>query len=235
METPPLLTSPVSVLLSNSVGFSAHVTVVQNTTTQANAPALSGELVARQGRLFWTPATPKSRSTDGMHQSFSFIWNVSQSSGYVLSEALQGYAPLTASLRYTNAIIAPDPENSVLGKLEGHRCASKQITALSNDGTTHRFKAWCAADLNGLPLKILLAGDDPASTVLLSQVRLEEPLPDMFEPPNGFTRYENTGAMAKELMLRQQSLHRRPESENPEHGADNQHRPGQGPPAQRNY
>jgi hypothetical protein len=207
-ETPSILTGPVSVLLTNTEGFSAHVTVMQNPTTRTNVPALSGILVAQQGHLFWMPTMPGSHSGKATEHNFSFIWDVNQNSGYVLSEALQGYALISSSQRYTNLLITPDPESSPAEKLEGHRCAPVQVTVQSSDGAAHRFKAWRAADLNDLPLKIVLADGETGSAVLLSQVRPERPPADAFEPPNGFTRYESADAMANEIMLRQRDMRR---------------------------
>ncbi|MEO8429194.1 MAG: hypothetical protein ABI651_19055 [Verrucomicrobiota bacterium] len=201
-EVPSILTGPVSVLLTNAAGFSAHVTVMQNPATRTNVPARSGNLVAQQGHLFWAPNDLNSRSSKGADLNLSYIWNVSDNSGYVISDALQGYAPVNFSLRYTNLLVTPSPENSPAEKLEGHRCALEQITVFSSDGTAHRFKTWRAADLNGLPLKIVSADDDNGTTVLLSQVRPERPPADAFEAPNGFTRYESAEAMVNELMRR---------------------------------
>ena len=234
-ETHSLLTGPVGVLLGNSEGYRAHVTVIQNTMALRKPSSLSGELVAQHDRLLWTPTPSKTQFQDGADMGFSFIWHLSQNRGYVLSDALQGCAPVTASLRFTNSIITPDPERSPPEKLEGHRCAPEQITAFSSDGSTHSFKAWCAAELKGLPLKIVAAGETPASTVLLSQVRLVKPPPDMFEPPSGFTRYENAEALANELLLRRQNLQRRSDSASPEHGAPDHPAPGQGHPAMKSY
>jgi hypothetical protein len=138
----------------------------------------------------------------------------------ILSEALQGYAPISSSLRYTNLLSTPDSENSA-ETLEGHRCAPVQVTVLSSDGAAHWFKTWGAADLNRFPLKIVTVGDDIGSTVLLSQVRPERSIGDAFEPPPGFTRYESGEAMVNELMLRQRELKRPTESGNLERGTDN--------------
>jgi hypothetical protein len=213
-EAPSILTGPISVLLTNAAGISAHVTLMQNLTTRTKVPALAGDLVAQQGHLFWTPAGPDSRSRKATDHNFSYIWDVNRNSGYVLSEALQGYAPMNSSLRYTNLLITPEPDGSPAEKLEGHRCAAEQVTVLSSDGAAHKFRAWRAADLNGFPLKIVPADGDTGSTVLLSQVRPERTPADAFEPPKGFTRYESADAMMNEIMLRQRDIRRPIESGN---------------------
>jgi hypothetical protein len=234
-EATSLITGPVSILLSNSVGFSTRVTAFQTSTASKKSPALTGGLVAQQGRFLWTPGTPKAHAKASADQGFSLIWDAGQGCGYVLSEVLQGYAPVTALQRFTNVIRAPDPESTPSEKLDGRRCRPERVTVLSNDGMSHRFQTWGAVDLNGLPLKMVAASDNPGATVLLSQVRIVKPPPAMFEPPSGFTRYDSAEAMANEILLRQQNLQRRPEGENPRHGTPDQPTPRPGHPAAGSY
>ncbi len=234
-ETLALLTGPVSLLASNAAGFNAHVTVISTAAAANTPPSLTGTLWAQPDWLLWTPAAAKGHSPSGGGQSFSFIWHVSQSSGYALSEALQAYAPITTSWRYTNFTVAPDPENAPSENLDGHLCHPEQITAGSSDGTTHRFRVWRAEDLKEIPLKVVAIGDYPTTTVLLSQVRVLKSAPDRFEPPNDFTRYENAEAMANELLLRQQNLQQRPDGGNAAPGMRTPPAASQGHPASRTY
>ena len=234
VETLALLTGPVSLLASNAAGFNAHVMVIPNAAANT-PPSLTGTLWAQPDWLLWTPAAAKGHSPSGTGRSFSFIWHVSQSSGYVLSEALQAYAPITTSWRYTNFTVAPDPENAPSENLDGHLCHPEQITAGSSDGTTHRFRVWRAADLKEIPLKLVAIGDYPITTVLLSQVRVLKSAPDKFEPPNDFTRYENAEAMANELLLRQQNLQPRPDGGNAAPGMRTPPAATQSHPASRTY
>ena len=215
-QTPWILTGPACILLTNADSFVAHILVTENGATEGRPPALSGELYCRLTRLYLVPDAPHSRSRHGYPDALSFIWNVSQGSGFALSEPLQGYAPIGSPLRLTNVLIEADSRIPPPDKIEGHRCAREIITVVSGEGYTNQFEAWRAPDLKNVRLKIISRVGDAPFKVTLSQVRLGSLPLAMFEPPPGFTPYASLMAMQNELAQRELNQRRRLESELPE-------------------
>jgi len=155
----------------------------------------------------------------------SFIWDISANSGYLLSDALQGYAPLEFSVRYTNVVIgrsAAAPQ-----RVEGHHCELAVASVSSSEGKTTEFQVWQAPDLKGLPVRISSRADKVTRVLELSKVHLGPPREDLFKPPDDFTRYASADVMMSELTLRQHNLKRRPTDEftAPETGAPGQQQP----------
>ena len=98
-EAPPdFLIGPASIALTNVDGFSAKV--ASTTSAGAEARAYSGEMIARQGRLIFQPVTTaKIKKGKIVRGGMIFIWDAASRRGYVLSEALQGYAPIAPPTR----------------------------------------------------------------------------------------------------------------------------------------
>jgi hypothetical protein len=203
---PPFLTGPAALLLTNVPGFSAAAEVQAESSMSAQR-TVSGQLLGRGSKLLFAPSTDE--LADAQHQpgGYSFIWDVAQSRGYVLSEALQGYAPVASALHVTNI-------ETVLGKaaaqrLAGHPCESATVTAQTAEGTAASFQVLRAMDLNGFPARIESAADARSMVLTFSKIRLEAPSADIFSPPEGFTKYPSPEAMADELAARQHNLRRR--------------------------
>ncbi len=219
-KPPAFLTGPVSVLLTNAGNFSAYVKV--EATTPANSP--EGQLLSRDGRLLFArtpgPDTKKADSGGG----FSFIWDVGANGGTLLSEALQGYAPIDGGNHFTGMMMKPDPAGAE--SVDGHPCQREQVSITTDGGTTTVYRVWRATDLKGLPIRIASMSAPADFTVSLSNVRFEVLPADLFVPPDGFSRYNNTEAMLNEITVRQHNIRRKeaPEPTEPE-------APGQGPAA----
>ena len=197
---PPFLTGPASFLFTNWPGFSAQV----DTQPQGGiASAASGQLLGRGTRLFYAPATDESdkrRSAGG----YSFIWYVTEKRGYVLSEALQGYAPVAADLQVTNVVF--EIGKAPAERLSGHPCESAEAVVQMADGTAAGLGVFRALDLKGFPLRVESATNTSVFILSVSKVRLEAPPAEVFAPPDGFTKYSSVEAMADELAARQNNL-----------------------------
>jgi hypothetical protein len=197
---PVFLTGPAVMLLTNAGGFTARVDM---SSVPAGQPRpLSGQLVARGSRFFFEPGL-KSRGPARAGQ-FSFIWDAASNKGYILSEALQGCAPIASAVWFTNLVVQDAP--TAAGKVAGYRVEQSTVVVAASDGKLSRFGVSRARDLGGLAVRINSIGDPAPFTVTLSQIRLELPPEMAFLPPDGFTRYESEEAMMNELVSRQQSL-----------------------------
>ncbi len=204
-QTPRFLTSPMAVLLTNSSGFSAHVTVDSRTVSSA-AGAVHGDLLGRGSQLLFQPASVASGKKAERASGSAFIWDVAQARGLLLNEALQGYAPIASASRPTNLLVRAASTNSNAEGIDGHPCIRQDIVVTSSDGTTNEFQVWRGTDLNGFPLRITATQE--GITLNLAAVRLEAPPANLFQPPDGFAKYDSPDAMSSELLARQADYRR---------------------------
>jgi hypothetical protein len=92
-----------------------------------------------------------------------------------------------------------------LGKetIAGHPCVQNRVLVTDAAGTTNEFTVWNATDLKKFPVKIFRAGPDADATMLFTDVSLTKPAANLFDPPAGFTRYDNVQTMMQaEIMKR---------------------------------
>ncbi len=190
-------------LLTNIDGFSAKL----DETVPGSTRHLSGELIGREGRLIFQPTRAK-RKKDKDATGLFFIWDSKRENGFVLSEELQGYAPVSSNLKVTNVSMTPAaPPTETIGE---HPCHHVEVALSLADGGTARFEEWLADDLKQFPVRIHAINSRVPATVSFSEVRLELAAPQLFNPPQGFTQYANAVALMNELMMRQSTLKQRP-------------------------
>jgi hypothetical protein len=193
------------VFFTNSGGFSAHVTLeTEDLVTRQNGG--SGQLYCLGSKLFFAPEPKGADGKPAREAGFGFIWDGATNSGYVLSDALQAYAPVTSALHATNVVV----QAKGLGDKSGSQGSEfSEITVQMSDGNNPKFQVWRAMGLKGLPLRITTVTNTIAFTLRLSNVRLGAPPADLFVPPNGFTKYSSPEAMVDELAARKLNLRRK--------------------------
>jgi hypothetical protein len=205
-QAPPFLNGPMAVLLTNAGGFSAHVSL-QNHYGTANAQeAFSGQLLGRGGQLLFLPVYPNKWERMLRVAGLSFLWDVADGRGYVLSEALQAYAPYSG-YRATNVLFTAG--NQAPEKIEGLRCVPKEATVVSSEGAVAVFEILQAPEAKELPLRIAAPAGSAPLVLSLSNLRLAAPAADIFQVPASFTRYESAEGMMSELAVRQANLKRK--------------------------
>src|SRR5208337_5004333 len=117
-QPPPFLNGPVAVLLTNAHGFSAHVAM--QTELGPSPEITSGQLLGRGDFLLFLPSYPEKWQKSLRAAGLSFLWNVGEGHGFVLSEALQAWAPMSSGYLATNVIVAAT--NPVPEKVDGRLC-----------------------------------------------------------------------------------------------------------------
>jgi hypothetical protein len=200
-EVPAFLTGPVGMVLTNSRGFACHV-ALETGVGSRTANGESGELQGFNGKLLYTPqfdAAGKRKSQNGI----GYLWDPGTETGYVLSEALQSYAPISSNLRFTNFVTRPVSVAFESKKIQGHQCRLEEWTAVDSPGSIIAVQVWRAEDLSAFPIEITAEGSGTNMTLRLSKVRFITPESSEFVPPDGFTRYDSAQAMRDELVLRQ--------------------------------
>lgn len=205
-EPPPFLTGPSAMLLTNWKSFSARVEV-QTETSLGTEKTSSGAILGNGIKLLYAPESDENIDTHRQSGGYSFIWDLTQSRGYVLSEALQAYAPVAADLHVTNLQSAAG--KAPAQRVSGHPCDSMSVTAQMTDGASAEFELLRALDLQQFPMRIQTQTKPIPFTLNFSKVRFEPLSPSVFAPPDGFTQYPNPQAMADELAARQHNLHRK--------------------------
>jgi hypothetical protein len=169
------VTGPAAGLLTNLNGFHGQFAISFGEPGDGQM-TVTGELHERDGKLCFEPVFKKAKRKDIDAGAFSLIWDVTGKGGYVLSEGLQGYAPVA--------------EASNGG--ESNRVAELRVER--------------ASDLNGLATRIESLGALRPFTLTLSGIKPGLPLPDLFVAPDGFTRYDSEGALLGELAARQRTV-----------------------------
>jgi hypothetical protein len=196
VEPPVFLTGAVASLLANNgSGFSARVLLEEPGETN-KAREVTGQLLGQDGTLIFARATGDK----------TFVWNPNLGSGFVLSEALQGYAPISSPVQTTNIAKVAEVAGPAGERVNGHPGHEIEFVATSNDGSSARFTMWSASDLSGFPVRIRMLTDPKQRILNLLDVRLEHLSPKLFVPPDGFTKFSTPQAMAGELISRRSKL-----------------------------
>jgi hypothetical protein len=195
VEPPTFLTGGMGVLLTNGSGYSAHA-IVQNESLGTPEGVNSGQIFCRGTKLLFAPGTTEPKKKQAKGGGFAFIWDVASSSGYVLSGALQAYAPISSSVHATNVV------------RQSQNAGPANTTVQMSDGTTQNFQ-YLPGDVPGVPGRISATGGAMPVVISLSNVRMEVPSEDVFIPPDDFSKYSNPEAMAEELAARQRNLRRK--------------------------
>jgi hypothetical protein len=203
--TPTFLSGAMAVLLTNVDGFRAHV-VLESAGSANQSEMIVGELMGRSGRLLFAPQPGAPQAKYSRVEDFSYIWDVGENRGFLLSGPLQAYAPISSNTQITNVVVSSGGNSPARDKVSGYTCQKSEVKVILSDGAETVFQVWRAMDLKGMPLRITgSAGGTPLS-VGFSKIRLETPPNDLFLPPSDFTKYASAEAMMHELVARQQNL-----------------------------
>jgi hypothetical protein len=197
----------VATLLTNSTGFDAVLTM-ETIAGPGPEPPASGHLLGINGKLLFAPAREEPPDKKARPGGFTFLWDVGANQGFLLSEALQGYAPLSSSVRVTNTLVRPSP--APVKKVDGYKCVPEDVTFQTSDGLNTFFQVMRGVDLKGFPVRISAMNNSAPLTVTLSKIRLHPPPADLFSPPNSFTKYSSPEAMVDELAIRDRNERRKP-------------------------
>ena len=225
-EVPPdFLTGPASTALAGFDGFSADVLVTSPSVP--DGPAAAGQLIERQGRLIFQPlSTARVKKGKIVRGGMFFIWDSAARHGFVVSEALQGFAPISAPSQVTN--VAPENKEPLSEQVNGHSCHRIETRVALSDGSTVKLTEWRADDLNRFPVRVRTESGGRQITVDFSGVRLDLPAPELFVPQEGFTRYDSASALISELIIRESTLRTGPTGETIQSKPANLREPGLG-------
>jgi hypothetical protein len=197
---PPFLSGPVAEVLTNFNGFSGHVSASFDSDGQPRNK--SGDLLGREGRLIFQPTLlikgKRARTEGGLY----FLADQNRHTGYILSEALQGYAPIQLSPGIALPDIESMPKDGPPEDVNGHPTHRRAMDVSLDAGQIGHLTLWQADDLRHFPVRIQWIAPSNSVTVNFSEVRVEYPQQELFRPPDGFTTYPTPVALMNELMTR---------------------------------
>ncbi len=192
-KPPAFLTGSATALLLYTNGFSAHLVVTESGT---NRPAGRNpdRLLGQGSKLLYAPGNGKE----------IFLWDVVQRRGYLVHEALQGYAPFSAPGLITNIVATEETSaGSAAAPVNGHPARPTEVTVLLNTGAADKYKVFCANDFGDFPVRIKARDTNAPYTLDLADLRLEQLSPHLFQPPEEFTKYSSVEALLSEIAARQ--------------------------------
>jgi hypothetical protein len=181
---PEYLTGPASALFTNSEGFSALVTE-DSLATVSGKKIPAGRLVGTGSMLLFAPAK----------SDYTYIWDVSQHSGYMLSGALQGYAPISSPAQVVSLTTTSEAAGPESDRVNGHPGHEAEVSVAMSDGSVTKFTSWRASDLGGLPVRLSALRPATPLSLQLTDAKLEKISADLFQPPDGFTRFSSVENM----------------------------------------
>jgi hypothetical protein len=164
----------------------------------------SGELLGRDGRLIFQPVLDLKGKRARTEGGLFFIWDTTKNSGYVLSEALQGFAPIKIDAPPAGQFAIA--REAIKEDINGHPCHQCKATAVLGNGLQEHLTLWQADDAKHFPVRIEADNGAERMTLNFSEIRLEYPPLGLFAPPQGFTAYANSVALMNELIIREASL-----------------------------
>jgi hypothetical protein len=198
----------MGLLLTNADGFRARA-VCESTAPSGATQRTAGELMVRGSKLLFAPEAIKVGKKQPHPEDSAFVWDVSENRGYVLSDPMQAFAPVSSTRQFTNVTVGTARNRTSPERFEGHQCQGLEVTVTASDAVATVLEVWRATDLKGIPLRIHCPSNGAPLILTLSKIRLEAVPNDLFLPPNGFTKYKSPEEMMTEMALRRVNLSRK--------------------------
>lgn len=205
MAIPPsFLTGPMALVLTNGNSFRAEI-AFETMTTWGSTQRMTGSFTGAGSKLAFLPELSKSVARNAQAKMI-FVWDTAQGSGYMLNDALQGYAPFSGTVRYTNLV--ESKQGSAREQIAGHECEKENAMVVGNDGSTNLLQVWRTMDLPGFAVRV--EGGTNATANRLTMTKIQFGLPAEFlMSSEGFTKYDSPDAMVTELVARQHNLRKK--------------------------
>lgn len=124
---------------------------------------------------------------------------------YAVYPGLNSYAEMP--LKDSTSAVSPDDykvETAELGKetIDGHNCVKNQVTVTDKDSNKTESTVWNAKDLKDFPIKVVTGEGSQTNTMLFKNISTTKPESSLFEPPTGYTKYDNVQAMMQAEMMK---------------------------------
>ena len=93
-------------------------------------------------------------------------------------------------------------DTTELGKetMDGHPCVKNKVTVTEANGKVTDSTVWKATDMKKFPVRIETADGKNKVTMKFKDVIFAKPASALFDPPAGYTRYDNVQTMQEQVM-----------------------------------
>ena len=187
---------------NNTFSADCDLTVTNADNTQAVAGtmkyAMAGDKVrtevdmAKMKNSQMPPDAIGSLEKMGMARAVS-ITRPDQKLVYLIYPDLKSYAKMPAppQIKPTNQtaqVVLTKLGEETIG---GHPCVKNNATVTGNDGQTHQATLWNATDLKNFPIQVQSSEQGMTVTMLFRNINLARPDATLFDPPAGFTAYDD--------------------------------------------
>jgi hypothetical protein len=121
---------------------------------------------------------------------------------YLVYPGLQSYAEIKADA--TNDASKTKLAKTEVGRetIDGHPCIKNKQSLTDANGKKTDALVWNATDLKEFPLRIETLGGADKSTLKFTNVKFEKPVATLFDPPAGFTKYDDAEVMVQEGVMK---------------------------------
>jgi hypothetical protein len=189
-EPPAFLMSPVSSVISSPDGMVADMAVEE--TSKYGTSKYEGKLIVKGSRFVL--------SLKGSDRTF--VWDSTAHKGFAVSEALQGYSPISSDVYATEVVTASETAANGAERVNGYLGHNAGLTVIASDGSKLPVTIWRTRDLNGFPSRITIPTAGGDRIINLTNLKISKVSDALFTPPEGFTTYASTTLMTSELMMR---------------------------------
>ncbi len=121
---------------------------------------------------------------------------------YVIYPGLNSYAEIKAETG--NEASKLKIESTELGKetIDGHPCVKNKVTVTDANGKATDSTVWNATDMKKFPVRIETADGKNKVSMAFKSVNFTKPAAALFEPPAGYTRYDDVQKMMQEQVMK---------------------------------
>lgn len=203
-------------LFSQNSNFTANVNMEMK--MQDSTMTMPGKLAFSGGKSRFEMDTTKMKGANippgaaeqmkqmGMAEMVS-ITRPDKKESYIIYPGLKAYAVMPTNegeSKDSPAADKSDIKKTELGKetVDGHPATKSKVLVKDADGKETEFTVWNASDLKDFPIKMETVNEGVPSTISYTEVKLEKPDDALFEPPADFQRFNDVGAMVREMMMK---------------------------------
>lgn len=86
--------------------------------------------------------------------------------------------------------------------VDGHPCIKNKVVVTDKDGKKLEATVWNATKLKKFPVKIETVESGNNVVMLYKEIKLAKPAANQFDPPSGFTKYENMQTMMQQIIMK---------------------------------
>ncbi len=212
----PGLTGSTAKLFGDNSAFSATLEMQTKGGSGEESMTMPGKLAFDQGKSRFEmdlaqtkggrmpPEAAQQMKAMGMDKTL-MISRPDKKVSYMIYPGLQAYVENPLADKEA-AMPAEDfkVETTELGKetVEGHPCIKSKAVVTDKEGAKHESLVWNATDLKKFPIKIEQTNEGTTVTMLFKDVSLSKPESSLFDPPTGFTKYDNMMTMMQQTMMK---------------------------------